>query len=68
MLMSGMEGLSYPADHCALSALMTLSISPSIPASVSASIRVPIHASIQQLLTKCTPELRVSSSVLRIEV
>lgn len=68
MLVSGVEGLSYPEDHCALTALMMLSFSPSIPASISASIHAPIHASIQQLLTKCTPELTESSSVLRIKV
>lgn len=67
MLVSGVEGLSYPEDPCALTALM-MSFSPSIPASISASIHAPIHASIQQLCTKCTPELTESSSVPRIEV
>lgn len=68
MLVSGVEGLSYPEDHCALTALMMLSFSPSIPAFISASIHAPIPASIQQLRTKCTPELTESSSIRRIEV
>lgn len=63
MLVSGVEGLSYPEDPCALTALM-MSFSPSI----SASIHAPVHASIQQLCTNCTPELTESSSVPRIEV